>query len=199
MDDRRDLPRGWRQPPETTAEPVPLRRPYLGRFLPHPDQVPQASPQFSPRPQPTRQERVQVPRRIPASQAPPDGNGRQSEAPARAAGRHHPAHAADRGGARRNPAPTAPQARKLLSAMRRWRPMRGIIGDETRKSVLWCEFGSCIERFAAHDALGERDLRARALGAGWRYDVRGRLACPGCARRHPGFQVGPPPGRGRLP
>ena len=25
---REDLPKGWRQPPETTAEPVPLLRPY---------------------------------------------------------------------------------------------------------------------------------------------------------------------------
>ncbi len=49
MDRRRDLPPGWRQPPETTAEPVPLRRPYLGRFLPHPNQAPQPRPRSSPR------------------------------------------------------------------------------------------------------------------------------------------------------
>ncbi len=65
--------------------------------------------------------------------------------------------------------------------MRRWRPLRAIIGDEIRKPILWCEFGDCIERYTAPDARGEGELRARALAAGWRYDAGGRLACPGCA------------------
>jgi hypothetical protein len=77
--------------------------------------------------------------------------------------------------------------------MRRWRPMRAIIGDEIRTPMLWCEFGNCIARYTSEDALGEHDLRARALSAGWRYDAFGRLACPACMRHDPSFQVGRPP------
>ncbi|MGH3209344.1 MAG: hypothetical protein ACRDNO_16440 [Trebonia sp.] len=74
--------------------------------------------------------------------------------------------------------------------MRRWRPMRAIIGDEIRTPMLWCEFGNCIARYTSEDALGEQDLRSRALAAGWRYDAHGRLACPACTRRDPSFLVG---------
>jgi hypothetical protein len=66
--------------------------------------------------------------------------------------------------------------------------MRGIIGDAFRMPALWCEFGNCIGRYTSHDALGERDLRARALAAGWRYDPIGRLACPSCAPQDPAFR-----------
>ena len=83
--------------------------------------------------------------------------------------------------------------------MRRWRPMRAVIGDEIGKPILWCEFGSCIARYTAPDALGERELRASALAAGWRYDALGRLACPGCVRHDTAFWVGPPPGEGGPP
>ena len=71
--------------------------------------------------------------------------------------------------------------------MRRWRPMRAFIGDEVRTPVLWCESGNCIARYTVRDALGERDLRARALAAGWRYDALGNLACPRCAQHGPAF------------
>jgi hypothetical protein len=71
--------------------------------------------------------------------------------------------------------------------------MRAIIGDEFRKPVLWCEFGSCIGRYTSQDALGERDLRARALAAGWCHDAAGRLACPSCVRHDPAFLVHRPP------
>jgi hypothetical protein len=77
-------------------------------------------------------------------------------------------------------------------AMRQWRPMRAIIGDEFRKPVLWCEFGSCIGRYTSQDALGEGDLRARALAAGWCHDAVGRLVCPSCVQRDPAFLVRPP-------
>jgi hypothetical protein len=77
--------------------------------------------------------------------------------------------------------------------MRRWRPMRAIIGDEIRTPMLWCEFGNCIARYTSEDALGEHDLRARALSAGWRYDAFGRIACPACMRHDPSFQVGRQP------
>jgi hypothetical protein len=77
--------------------------------------------------------------------------------------------------------------------------MRGVIGDEVRKPILWCEFGSCIARYSAPDAPGEGDLRAGALAAGWRYDALGRLACPGCAGHDPAFRVARPPGEYGLP
>ncbi len=67
--------------------------------------------------------------------------------------------------------------------------MRAIIGDQLRTPSLWCEFGSCIARYSSDDALGEGDLRARALAAGWRYDALGRLACPRCARHDPSFRA----------
>jgi hypothetical protein len=71
--------------------------------------------------------------------------------------------------------------------------MRAIIGDEFRMPALWCEFGSCIERYTGHDSLGERDLRATAQAAGWRYDAVGRLACPSCAGQDPAFRARRPP------
>jgi len=71
--------------------------------------------------------------------------------------------------------------------------MHAIIGDEVRTPILWCEFGTCIERYTSRDALGERDLRARALAAGWCYDEPGRLACPGCAQHDPSFLGRRPP------
>ncbi|HEY7274354.1 MAG TPA: hypothetical protein VH594_00230 [Trebonia sp.] len=83
---------------------------------------------------------------------------------------------------------TAPPASRL-PAMRRWRPMRAIIGDEIRVPILWCEFGSCIARYTSREMIGERDLRARALAVGWRYDALGRLACPSCVRHDPSFRV----------
>ena len=70
--------------------------------------------------------------------------------------------------------------------------MRAIIGDDIRTPMLWCEFGSCIARYTSEHALSERDLRARALAAGWRYDVSGRLACPRCAPNASSFQGGRP-------
>ncbi len=68
-----------------------------------------------------------------------------------------------------------------------------IIGDELRIPTLWCQFGSCIARFTHRAALGERDLRARALAAGWHYDALGRLACPDCAQHDPTFWITCPP------
>jgi len=52
---------------------------------------------------------------------------------------------------------------------------------------MWCQFGTCIARYTHRGALGERDLRARALAVGWRYDALGRLACPDCAQYDPAF------------
>lgn len=155
MSRRHDLPAGWRQPPETTAEPVPLRRPYMPPdAFPPVDVTPPPAPRFLPRP--------------------------RSAAP---------------GQARTGAAAPAPPA-KRPPAMRRWRPMRAIIGDEIRTPILWCEFGGCIARYTSEDALGEHDLRTRALAAGWRYDALGRLACPSCAQHDPSFRVSRPPAPG---
>jgi len=299
MKRRNDLPSGWRQPPETTAEPVPLRRPYLG--IPWLDAIPAPPPRprFTPRSRTAAQEQattrapggmaaprhapaaaaatrpapspapgsMAAPRHAPAaaaaaaaaaaggptpatpmrSQAPRGTAGpRQAPAPAArpapsqaprgtAEPRHAPAAAAAgrptpatpmrsqtpprMAGPRQAPAP-GPAARPAPSqaprgtaeprhapaaagrptpatpgrppAMGRWRPMRAIIGDELRVPMLWCEFGTCIERYADEGALGEGDLRARAHAAGWRYDAAGRLACPSCVQRQPAFRFGRP-------
>jgi hypothetical protein len=160
MKRRNDLPAGWRQPPETTAEPVPLRRPYVPPgdvFAPaDPLPPPPSRPRF-------------FTRRPPA--APGPGPGRPARVPAPA------------------PPPQAQAQPQRLPAMRQWRPMRAILGDEYRAPALWCEFGSCIARFTSSDARGERDLRSRALAAGWTYDAAGRLACPGCSRPDAAFQA----------
>ena len=57
---------------------------------------------------------------------------------------------------------------------------RAVIGDELRMPIMWCEMGSCISWHSDPAALGEADLRARVIAAGWRVDALGRLACPRC-------------------
>jgi hypothetical protein len=57
---------------------------------------------------------------------------------------------------------------------------RAAIGDELRIPLAWCEMGSCISRHADPAALGEADIRARAIAVGWRVDALGRLVCPQC-------------------
>lgn len=66
------------------------------------------------------------------------------------------------------------------------------IGDELRLPAAWCELGNCISRFTDAAALGELDIRSRALAAGWRHDALGRLACPGCVQHDPTFQISYP-------
>ena len=72
-------------------------------------------------------------------------------------------------------------------------PVRAVIGDEIRIPFIWCEFGTCDATYMHPDALGERDLRARALAAGWRYDALGRRACPKCTQHDPTFWPARPP------
>ena len=74
--------------------------------------------------------------------------------------------------------PTEPQAGPTV---------RAVIGDQLRLPVMWCEMGSCISWHADPAALGEADMRARAIGAGWRIDAFGRLACPRCQQTDPNF------------
>jgi hypothetical protein len=66
---------------------------------------------------------------------------------------------------------------------------RAVIGDQLRMPIMWCEMGSCISWHADPEALGEADARARAIGAGWRIDAFGRLACPRCQRTDPGYRA----------
>jgi hypothetical protein len=67
--------------------------------------------------------------------------------------------------------------------------VRAVIGDELRIPVMWCEMGSCISWHADPAALGEGDSRARAIGAGWRIDAFGRLACPRCQQADPSYRA----------
>jgi hypothetical protein len=67
-----------------------------------------------------------------------------------------------------------------------------IIGDQLRMPIMWCEMGSCISWHSDPAALGEADTRARAIGAGWRVDALGRLACPQCQQTDPDFRASCP-------
>ena len=69
---------------------------------------------------------------------------------------------------------------------------RAMIGDQLRMPIMWCEMGSCISWYTDLAALGEADTRARAIGAGWRIDGLGQLACPRCQQSDPGFWASRP-------
>jgi len=62
---------------------------------------------------------------------------------------------------------------------------RAVFGDQMRRPIVWCEIDSCISWHDDPAALGEADIRTRAIGAGWRHDAVGRLACPDCQQRNP--------------
>jgi hypothetical protein len=78
------------------------------------------------------------------------------------------------------------------TAARAGATVRAVIGDQLRMPIMWCEMGSCISWHADPAALGEADTRARAIGAGWRIDALGRLACPRCQQSSPGFWASHP-------
>jgi hypothetical protein len=69
---------------------------------------------------------------------------------------------------------------------------RAAIGDELRIPIAWCEMGSCISHYADPGALGEADIRARAIAAGWRLDALSRLACPQCQQSDAWFWTAHP-------
>jgi hypothetical protein len=50
----------------------------------------------------------------------------------------------------------------------------------------------CISQHADPAALGETDIRARAITAGWREDALGQLACPACQQASPLFRAAAP-------
>jgi hypothetical protein len=101
-------------------------------------------------------------------------------APAASAATAAPARTATPAVPTRPAAPTAPDGPAGAA-------VRAVIGDQLRMPVMWCEMGSCVSWHADPAALGEADTRARAIGAGWRIDALGRLACPRCQQTDPGY------------
>ncbi len=89
--------------------------------------------------------------------------------------------------ARAEPAVRAEPAR--AEATHTTTTVRAVIGDQLRMPIMWCELGSCTSSHADPAALGESDMRARAIDAGWRIDAFGRLACPRCQRSDPNFRA----------
>jgi hypothetical protein len=155
-----DEPRSRSAPDETSD--LSRARPYLD--LPS---APLRTPRFTPKrpaPEPAR----------------PGPKPDQSAAEQHGAGQH---------GAEQPPPSPARHGRARLRrpAARRGPSARAVIGDEIRIPIMWCQFGSCIARYTHPGALGEGDLRARALAAGWRYDALGRLACPDCVQHDSTF------------
>ena len=75
---------------------------------------------------------------------------------------------------------------------------RAVIGDELRMPIMWCEMGSCISWHSDPAALGEADIRGRAIEAGWRVDALGRAGMPPMpAKRRP--VLGHSPGEAARP
>jgi len=97
----------------------------------------------------------------------------------------------DHGEAMRQVAASAlPAGRPLASASRAADPdttARALIGDQLRIPIMWCEIAPCVSHHTNPAALGEADIRARALSAGWRFDRLGRLTCPECQQSSPWF------------
>jgi hypothetical protein len=77
---------------------------------------------------------------------------------------------------------------------------RPVLGDQIRRPMVWCEIAPCIGRYEDPVALGEADIRARAVAAGWRHHAAGRLTCPACQQRSPDvWPVYPVVPRARTP
>ena len=66
---------------------------------------------------------------------------------------------------------------------------QAVLGDTIRRPTAWCEMPSCISRHDHPAALGEADIRARALAAGWCHDAVGRLVCRSCQQRNPDLWI----------
>jgi hypothetical protein len=161
-----DEPRSRSAPDE--ASNLPRARPYLD-----PPRGPLRTPRFTPRRPPAPEPAHPVPEPGPPPAQQPGAEQQETGQPPPSPTRH------DRPRFRR-PARGGPGA-------------RAVIGDEIRIPIMWCEFGSCIARYTHPGALGERDLRARALAAGWCYDALGRLACPDCVQHDSAFWPTWPP------
>ena len=72
---------------------------------------------------------------------------------------------------------------------------RAVFGDQMRQPIVWCQISSCISRYEDPAALGEADIRSRAISAGWRHDAVDRLACPHCQQHSPQLWVAYPVAR----
>lgn len=68
---------------------------------------------------------------------------------------------------------------------------RAVIGDQLREVAAWCELSPCIARYTDAKALGQADVVARAVAAGWRKDAVGRLICPECQQLRPIWGAAP--------
>ena len=66
---------------------------------------------------------------------------------------------------------------------------RAVLGDTIRRPAVWCEMPGCISWHDHPAALGQADIRARALAAGWCHDAVGRLVCPSCQQRNPDLWI----------
>jgi hypothetical protein len=66
---------------------------------------------------------------------------------------------------------------------------RAVLGDMIRWPTAWCEMPGCISWHDHPAALGEADIRARALAAGWCVDAVARLVCPSCQQRNPDLWI----------
>jgi hypothetical protein len=153
--------------PEALAEPAaPAERP-----------APAGPAAFAERPAPTGHPAPAGPAAF-AERPAPAGPAAPAERPAPAG----PAAPAERPAPAGPPAPAEPAGATV----------RAVIGDQLRMPIMWCEMGSCISWHADPAALGLGDARARAIGAGWRIDAFGRLACPQCQQTDIGFRVSRP-------
>ena len=171
----------------TRSDPVPMPR-----FTPRQDLEPSAGPaaDAADPPLPTRSPRRR--KALPAGRptAPADGQpeARTDGGPDAPQDGRAPGYPAGRA-----PVPAPPAA----ASRPRVQPVRAIIGDEIGIPTMWCDFQPCDATYTHPDALGERDLRARALAAGWRYDALGRRACPKCAQHDPTFWTARAAGKGQ--
>lgn len=62
-----------------------------------------------------------------------------------------------------------------------------VIGDALRMPIAWCEMGNCVSHYSHPQALGQADIRRRAIAAGWRADALERLICPTCQQHSSRF------------
>jgi hypothetical protein len=177
-------PRGAGPQAATSLDPRLWPRPYVDQPEGGPRSVPMRLPRFVPA-SPARPA-------LPAAQADASPAGQPAGLPARRppvpAGALPPGRSGAPGAPAAPPAGWAPgPASQVALGGARPQPVRAVIGDEIRIPFIWCEFGTCDATYTHPDALGERDLRNRALAAGWRYDALGRRACPDCAQHDPTF------------
>jgi hypothetical protein len=85
------------------------------------------------------------------------------------------------------PPPPPPPPQQVLPPVEITEPAK--FGDYLRLPLVWCEIPRCINWRHDIDSLGERDARERAIARGWRTDAFGRLTCPDCQQRDPGYRV----------